>query len=281
MIIICEPQCIGFEHSPFNAALVTLVKYTFPDEKIIFLAETEHIQFVKDVIPSNLENIEFKTIKVPPRHLFDQIRFPLEFRLFKKVFDFAKEKKSEKIIFSSIRRPGIVLVKLFIRKYRNTDCIIVLHSIIEYINNAPYKLIEIPFWLRFCLSFANIIRLKYLILGPTIEKEFLKKLPALKKYTITIDHPYFFKPEQKIEPNTKMIRFGFFGVGSHRKGIDLFFQLADEIKARQTTYKAEFIMIGPLVDKQIYKSDSVLIPSPKNPLTSEDFESYAKKLIMP
>ena len=36
MIIICEPQSIGFEHSQFNAAMITVVKYAFADEEVIF-----------------------------------------------------------------------------------------------------------------------------------------------------------------------------------------------------------------------------------------------------
>jgi len=43
MIIICEPQCIGFEHAEFNAALLSVIKHAFPDEEIMFVAEKEHI----------------------------------------------------------------------------------------------------------------------------------------------------------------------------------------------------------------------------------------------
>ena len=43
MIIICEPQCIGFEHVEFNAALITLIQYAYPNKKILFLSESEHL----------------------------------------------------------------------------------------------------------------------------------------------------------------------------------------------------------------------------------------------
>lgn len=38
-IILCEPQCWGFEHSPFNASLLCTVLIAYPRSRVIFLAE--------------------------------------------------------------------------------------------------------------------------------------------------------------------------------------------------------------------------------------------------
>jgi hypothetical protein len=280
MILICEPQCVGFEHSSFNAALITVVKYAFEDEKIIFLAEKDHVFNVKKILDSNSIKVEYKEIKVPPRNQYDPIRFPSEYILFKNVFELANELNSNKILFSSIRRPGIVSVKILTRKFKNIDCIVVLHSIIEAIYNGPFALTEIPFWLRFWLSFANIERLRYLILGPSIEKELLKELPKLKKYIVSIDLPHFYQPnELKTPSDNNLIRFGFFGVGSIRKGVDIFFKLAEEISREKTKYKADFILIGHLMDKNFNMNrNQVIIPSLNEPLSREDYDNYAKDI---
>ncbi|MEW6011600.1 MAG: hypothetical protein AB1604_09945 [Euryarchaeota archaeon] len=282
MIIICEPQCVGFEHSLFNAAMITVVNYAFKDEKILFLAEKEHIVNVKSVLDSKNIKAEYIEIKVPPRNQFDQIRFISEYILFKKVFKLADKLNSNKILFCSIRRPGIVSVKILTRKFKNINCMVILHSIIEAISKGPFEITEIPFWLRFWLSFANIENLKYLILGPSIEKELLTEIPNMEKYSASIDLPYFYQlpVDLKTFPDNKKILFGFFGVGSVRKGVDIFFKLAEEISIEKTNYKPEFILIGHLMYNKFTKicQNQVIIPSPDEPLTRKDFDNHAKNI---
>jgi hypothetical protein len=281
MIIICEPQCIGFEHVEVNAALLTVIKYAFSDEEIMFVAEKEHIIMVQKILDSNSIHVIYKEIEVPPSNRIDILRFPSEFKLIKKVFELAKDLNSNKIIFSSIRRPGIIFVKLELRKFKNIRCIIVLHSIIEAVSKYPFEITEIPFWLRFWISFANNRSLRYLVLGPSIKNNLLKKLPNLKRFVTSIDHPYFYQSinqKKLIKDNT--IRFGFFGVGSFRKGVDVFFKLAKDIKDETTRYKSEFILIGPIVDKGVKKieHDSVVVPSPDKPLSRELYGKYAENI---
>lgn len=285
MIIICEPQCVGFEHSEFNAALITITKYAFTNEKIMFMAEKEHLSLVKKILDSNSIKVEYNEIGVPPRNLIAPLLFPLELIIVKKVFAIARNLNSNRIIFSSIRRPGLVSVKLLIRIYSNINCIIVLHNILEAVTKKPYELTEIPFWLHFWIVFANISRLCYLALGPSIEIELLKRLPSLKNFVTSIDFPYFFQSNNKKMPSqpnseTNVIKFGFFGVANIRKGAEDFFKLAKEIKDKESRYKPEFILIGPVEDNKLMRigENNVFVPSPDKPLSSYDFEKYAKDL---
>lgn len=281
MIIICEPQCVGFEHSEFNAALITITKYAFANENIMFLAEKEHLSLVKKILNSKSIEVGYMEIKVPPRSLIAPLLFPFELILVKKVFKMASNAKSNRIIFSSIRRPSLVAVKLLIRIFTNINCIIVLHNIIEAVTKKPYELTEIPFWFRFWIAFANMSRLSYLALGPSIEIELLKILPKLKNYVSSIDFPYFFQSNnRKVSSPNKVIKFGFFGVANRRKGAEDFFKMAKEITDQRTKNKPEFILIGPVEDKKLIKTgvSSVFVPSPNQPLSSYDFEKYAEDL---
>jgi len=281
MVIICEPQCVGVIHAEFNAALLAVIKYAFLDEEIMFVAEKEHIFMVKNILNSKSIHVKYKEIEVPPTNKIDILRFPAEFKLIKKVFELAEDLNSDKIIFSSIRRPGIVFVKLELRKFKNIKCIIVLHSIIEAVSKYPFELTEIPFWLHFWISFANKRSLRYLVLGPSIKNNLLKKLPNLKKFVTSIDPPYFYQTNNtKPLTDGNTITFGFLGFGSFRKGADIFFKLAKEIKGEKTKYKSEFILIGPIVDKKLKKieHDSVVVPSPDKPLSRELYGKYAENI---
>lgn len=280
MIIICEPQCIGFEHSEFNAALIKVITY-YTNEKILFMAEKEHIACVKATI--NLEQVTYKEIKLPSRNMVDPLRFPFEFIIFYNVFKQAEKMSSKNVIFCSIRRPGIVSVKLWIRKFTHIRCIMVLHSILEAISNRALELQEIPIWFRFWISFANIGRLKYLVLGPPIKNKLLKEMPKLEKYTYAIDFPYFYQPRVNYAPKNKnLIKFGFFGVGSVRKGVDVFYNIANEIMDQKTMHEKEFILIGHIIDKKIIKSglnlNSVKVPSPNKPLSRQEYSEYANEI---
>jgi len=291
LILICEPQFKGFEHSQFNAALITAVNNAFPNEKILFLSEKDHMSNIRKILDKNSIKIDFQyeEINVIPQNLIDPIRFPRELILFNHIFNIASKFNSNKVIISNIRRPSIVSIKLLIRKFKDINCYIVLHGILESIHNSPLKLTEIPFWFHFWLSIRNIDRLRYIVLGDSIKEELLKKIPSLESYILSIDHPYFFSEENfNTTPNQKVVRFGFFGFGSIRKGIDLFFKLSNNIKNMETRFKPEFILIGSVQNQKLgpftYKKvdilndSSAIIPSHKKPLSMEDFEMYAKTI---
>ena len=49
MIIVAEPQCVGFEHVEVNTALLTVIRQAFPTKEIWFFAEKEHLNLVKEM----------------------------------------------------------------------------------------------------------------------------------------------------------------------------------------------------------------------------------------
>ena len=111
MIIICEPQCIGFEHSEFNASLIYVTYKSFPDEKILFLGEKEHISCVQDLLKKYYYNIcDYQEIQVPRRWDRESKRFPTELKLVKKVFNQSKKLNCEKVIFSSITSSTLISI---------------------------------------------------------------------------------------------------------------------------------------------------------------------------
>ena len=50
MICLFEPQCIGWQHELVNAGMVRLVHEAFPNERILFVADSDHIVCIKRLL---------------------------------------------------------------------------------------------------------------------------------------------------------------------------------------------------------------------------------------
>ena len=67
MIVICEPQFWGFQHASVNAALIGTVAEAFQDEELLFLAEAEHIRYVKNILDAHSVVVRYRETTIPPR----------------------------------------------------------------------------------------------------------------------------------------------------------------------------------------------------------------------
>lgn len=283
MLIICEPQCTGFEHTEVNAALITAVSYGFPAEEILFLAEPEHMRLVKEkLVHHAVKGISYAPLGVPTRHYSDLRRLPGEIRLCEQVFELADRNHTDTIIFSSVTSPGLYSIKLFQHFFRGVKCIVIPHGILEFIIEKPFVFsLARLFWFRNALVFKNADQIRYMVLGPSIEKELSSYLPIIKKHITSIDLPYFLK-ESELKPvfTDNVIRFGYFGVANRDKGSDLLFKIAGETHQRQTAAGPEFTLIGHITNQKDMDmlSDFVKVPSPDTPLSREDFDTYAKDI---
>jgi glycosyltransferase involved in cell wall biosynthesis len=278
MIIIFEPQCVGFEHVEFNAAFIIVVGNAFKDERILFAAEFEHLNHVKKILENNSVDIDYKELKVPKRSLSDFFRFPLEFTNVMNIFNLAKELKSTNIIFSSVRSSTLISIKLLIRFHKRIRVLTVLHGFLNYIFNQPVTPTEFIFWVKFSLKFFNSKRLTYLVLGDYIKKDIIKELPNVNPYLDSIEMPCLYKSYQLtyLDSNRKII-FGYLGIVHDLKGVDVFFNLSDEINRGKNN--AEFIVIGHVSDDFVKKlPKSVFVPSPEFPLSVEEYEYYIQSV---
>jgi len=269
MILIFEPQCIGFEHAEFNAAFITVLKKS-SNEEILFIAEKEHVNLVKSMLVT--EQINFKEIEVPPKEQSNIGRFRQEFGLTRDVFYLADSIGCNQVIFASIKSPGLIAAKYYLRKFKNIKVLIVPHSILDSIYKIPLSR-DIIFWFNFWFRFFNTPRLKYLLLGKTIKDELVKELPEMEKYFEYIDHPLLFK-NYEVDDNHfgKKIVFGFLGVGCRKKGIEDFIKLSEDIKEECSENRAKFILVGHV------HGDDFPITVSKTPLSQKDYNRYLEKI---
>lgn len=289
MIIICEPQCAGFEHVEFNAALIATVRSAFPEEEISFYAEREHLALVKAELTTRaVDGIAYFRIEIPPRTAYAHRRFPAEMRLYRHIFDTAKDLGIQRILFSSTTGPGLIAMKVHMRRYRHVRCVVVPHSDLESLMKkrpslkpfVPSSYLDLPFWFRFSFLYGNGERLKYLVLGQSIKEQICLKYPKLEKIIRSVDHPYFYRESDDFIPfRDGVIRFGSLGVGVGNKGIDLFIKMGEEFCHAGARNKPEFIHIGPLSKKVVVpKSSPVKIPSHYSPLNRKDYDFYASSI---
>jgi len=274
MIIVFEPQCIGFEHAEFNAAFIEVIKKSYNDE-VLFTAEKEHIKNVKSLLEFT-EGIQFKEIEVPPKEQSNMGRCRQEFALTKDVFHLANSLGCNQIIFSSIKSPSLIAVKYYLRKFKDMNVLIVPHSIVDSISKVPLSR-DIIFWFNFWFRFFNTKRLKYIFLGKPIHEELVKEIPEMEKYFEYIDHPWLFR-NYKINENPldNKVSFGFLGVGYLKKGIKDFIKLSENTKATSNKINIEFTIVGHLPQDDEEVQTLSLINVSKVPLSNED---YTKKLM--
>lgn len=281
MIILCEPQCEGFEHVEVNSALLRFIRYAFADEKIIFLAERHHLEQVqKNALDAQLDNIEYQTINIPARHSSNLKRQLDEYSLCKMVFNIAKQKNVQKILFCSVTSPGLIAIKLLLRIFKQIKVVVIPHSILEQITQRPsLKPWKYIYWIKVPMVLANNDQIRYLLLGQSIKEQIENLFPSLEHYISSIHLPYKFEYfEKSIATFKDVISFGSFGVGHRGKGTELLFKMAEEIKQLRLNHKVVFMLIGPIVENYIrsLQSESVVTPSPDEPMSREEFSSFAK-----
>ncbi len=282
MIVICEPMRWGFEHATVIAALIATVAEAFQDEDLLFLAEAEHIRYVKSILDAHSVVVRYREMTILPRTLLNYRRFIPDFRIYRNVFHFAHKNRANAIIFCSVSSPGQISIKALLRSYTDIVCIVVPHNILHQVTIAPPLLPHRRFFsFRFWMSFGNTHRLRYVVLGPRIEERLKQYVPRVSSYVSSIDLPYFFSDDVNAEPFADdAIRFGFYGVGSFEKGADIFFRLAEEVQSAKTAYKSTFTLIGRVPQKHVkdVPHRSVNIPSPDVPLDQKTYENYSRNV---
>lgn len=274
MIIIFEPQCIGFEHSKFNSLFIEIISKAFNNE-ILFLAEKEHLKNVEALIP-NKERICFKETNVPPKYRSNMRRFCQEFKLTKEVFKLAESLNCHKIIFSSIKSPSLIAAKFFMHKFPEIEVMIVPHSIIDSVTNIPLSR-DFIFWFRIWFQFFNKKKLKYLVLGKTIKDEVLKEFPSLEGHVEYIDHPVAFKNFEIHNLNDGKVSFGFLGTCYRKKGINEFIKILNEVQKNYGD-NCNFLVAGHVPEGEHIQLKENNLNISSKPLNEKDYEKKIEKI---
>lgn len=255
-ILVCEPQCRGFEHAPFNAALLQTLHAAWPEACLAFLSEAEHGQWVRQALEqtggSSLARTVWEEIQVPPESLrpwernWDRFRF--EWPTCRRMAWEARRRETSLVILSSLTNSGLLGLKLALYRWPSRAPVwVVWHGILRTaLEPAPPLWRERLIHLRTVLLLPHPRRLRYIVLGQPILETIRQYLPRVARHFQYIDLPYLWRWHEVTPVPRNVLRFGFFGVGA--KGFDLFAQLA--AKVRQDTPNARFMLVGFLSNEQ-------------------------------
>ena len=283
MILICEPNCVGFEHAEVNAAFIMIIAKASQGEDVLFAAEETHLVNVIELLKDKSVSLMTLPIKIPRRNMPDVFRFLGDYSTLKNIFQVAIKNKIQKIYFCSILSPSLISLKIMMRYYKGISVFTVIHSPLGTINIFPrrwYLLFPLLFWFRYAFLIGNHKRLKYIVLGKYIEENIKAEFPAVAAHIASIDLPYIFKqPKWHDRQGSKVVSFASFGVGGKMKRTDLLFKLAEDISKMKTKHAPEFIMMGHFVDGSIKEMNSryVLNLSPSQPLTRKEYDILADR----
>jgi hypothetical protein len=250
-IILCEPQCWGFEHASFNAALLQTALLAYPDARIVFMGAKDHLSCVLQVLTArgqtNEERVQWRDILIPPRMLTGWRRLAKERDWCGQVLRAANACNSSTVILCSVTETGLRVLKGLLQvSETSTPVLAVLHSMLAFLERRmvgrPWNW---PLGLRRVLRLPHPRQLTYLVLGPPIHARLTEVMPEAALHSMYLDPPYSMAdPGNAVEVKCP-IRFGYFGtVNGPAKGFERFVRVAKETAQSLGGTTSEFVMVG-------------------------------------
>lgn len=276
MKIIYEPTCKGLTHFMFNFSFIKVITELITDEKLVFFGDEEHIKLLKERGETK-KNITFKSLKI--HGLQKKILSLISgfINLVKIKFFFINSDCTELIITNS-HAHTLLFAKLLFRKRKIT---FILHGQLEELTRKK-SMLQLGYYNKFALEFMNDgNRIKYIVLGSSIKRNLIKRIPSIENNVYSMDHPYDFEKnaDTNINQNKKkeIIKIGTIGNASIDKGIESLFEI-DNYLVSKGIRNIELFHIGSFKDIHLPQNSNVKIPSMQGMLPREDYEKYINDL---
>jgi len=275
---LLEPQCYGFEHAPFNAAMLTHL-IARGNAKISFFAEKTHIECVRAELKPYIDDsaINYCHITIPKRSIHDWNRVRNDFILANRIISSAIRMNIGKILILSSTNTFFIAIKtiMFLNSSAPSTAII-MHSVLSGIEGPqaknPFKW---PLGIRRAILFPSPIGLTVNVLGASILKNVKKEFPKTCQKWESIDHPYLWDQDVIEKMPSKPIKFGFIGASS--KGFDQYLKLVERIEP--SANQAIFFFIGFYSGQYSSLPQSKYIPTiPTKPLNREEMKKQILEL---
>jgi glycosyltransferase involved in cell wall biosynthesis len=248
VIVVFNALAWGFEHVPFDAALIASLAQAFPSAPVHFHAEADHLTQTRQYLERRAAGdgraeVVWKEASVSPRDASTRARLGHDLMLTQRVLAEAQRLGADRVI-SCCMHPttGLSAFKALSHLYRRAEVAFIHHaSMLRLVSSRRYH----PF-----LTLANG-RLRQVVLGDSIRQEVVRRLPALATSLYAIRHPYFFDDTAVSElPAAGPLGFSFLGVVDPSKGFAEFVTLAEAV-SRAANGGARFDLIGGARDKAL------------------------------
>jgi hypothetical protein len=276
-ILVIEPQCRGFEHASFNAALLYAVRLAFPDSALVFLGDMTHLEFVNQELcrVTDHSSIVFEKVSIPGRGLYGWKRLGVDFVLCKKLLDISTNPNSKAVVFCSVPATFLLSLKLLMAaKKSQIPTIGILHGDLAKLTRPVRKPWYWPISMKRILALPHPGTLRLLALGDSILRNLTELLPRQSGRWSSLDLAYLWPPQNAPSTNSgdvlrRPVRFGFVGVS--KKGFNTFVRLAEDVAPAPE--EADFSLVGFYDGPANKKPVCQFIPKiPDDPLSREEFE---------
>jgi hypothetical protein len=246
-IILFEPYCWGIEHASFNAAFARTVALAYPEGRVIFCGEDEHVEDVQSILRRNGENnscLSFLKIRIYRRNAPKWRRVRNEFSLLRRIKRVAADNNCDLLVLCSVTGFGLFSLSISMRLAAlSVPVVAVPHSILADLEESRSVM---PWTIGRALSMNYKHKIKFIALSESVYDNVMKTLPGQESRWVVLDLPYFFdadigKKSATIDKPAK-VGFGFFGTASSGKGFDLFCHLAGMLAPKHPD--CQFTLIG-------------------------------------
>lgn len=233
MIILIEPQCVGWQHENVNAGFIESLKRVVGKEKVKVYAEKGHIDCLKRLLPDIEKEVYFVPINVPQKNLDYMTPF-LEYSvMFQRIFEDEDNFSARAVFLLSCNKGNLVAIKKFVSRFSRMKYFVIIHAIAEQLVNN----IKVPkrtvISLRMILnSFTTVRNLSFITYNP-VAKDVL--VDCLRKSTIEkisfLHHPFpvGISSEAKAQEDGK-VHIAVWGAAARKDTKDFIESVDDEIK---------------------------------------------------
>ncbi|MBS7231921.1 hypothetical protein KHA90_12895 [Flavobacterium psychroterrae] len=288
VIIISEVTHTGEVHFQVNSCFVEMISGLYPSQKIIFYAETNHNNAVKESLSNKqLNNLEF----LPFEGYYDEKKFKWTSKIIGeciqivKILRKGKLLKSELFVWTCLFPTGHFFLNFLLLFQKKSKHIIILHGELEFLKISGKRKSEV--FLGIILKagiYLSSKKTKYIVLGENIKKS-LKKIVShrILKRTHSILHPYNFSVDYYLKDlnnsNDQLLNIGAIGTQMLSKNSNYIYSLAEYYKADIIQDKINFITIGKILPElHPFETDLVKKLYSDSFVSQKNFEIEISKL---
>jgi glycosyltransferase involved in cell wall biosynthesis len=281
-VLVCEPQCIGFEHAEFNAALLRTAELAFPASRILFAGESDHVSRVRSRLEeAGTARMEWVEIDVPRRYRspwkrYGRPRLTEEGLWCAQVRGLAQSRAAGLVMLASVGPAGLLSWKSSASS-SDPRTLAFLHGVVAsaYCEQGLRRVKASA--LRAIFRFRAPEGFRYVALGESILAALRALDPRLAERFTAIEIPSLWAAEPLSTPaeGEPALRFGYFGVSE--KGFDTFAHVAARVRARHEN--ARFSLVGFLNDRQpVGRWSDVVDGLAEAPLTTGEYARRARNV---
>ena len=288
MILVFELSWKGTTHAPGNAATTQIVARAFPGQEVRIHADPSHMeQLRRDSALTALPNVTFAPVAIPAMHygkpaVVSVRRMWREFRVVRAALRAAPRHEPHLVfLISTNATTGLAAAWAVRLAGRRAAVQVGLHgNLNDAFGYRPRNPLLRALDTRSALTARYPAPLRFLVLEDGIRTALGERLPGAEARMDVLPLPI--NPAEANEPPAILegtVRFGFVGLGTADKGMDVFLRAARRVRERHGA-AAEFVHVGSMPRNAPAAEGADLLAQPPSAaqLPREEFTARLRSL---